>query len=293
MTCQEFLITVDPYLDDELTVLETLRTQGHLIFCEPCRKVLESEAFLRSLVTADGLRDEPPPGLRERVLQRLPAVRSVSHRFRPAFPRAGVRGAVLLGTVTLGLVLGVLTIPGLRGPRDLPALAGEVAAKHLLYSDGTSAALEMTTSEPTRMALWLEPRLGFSVKLPSLARPGERLLGGRVSSVADAPAAYLLYERGGGRISLFVMRPPAGAPPGGAKHMVEGVELYTTTLRGISVVWWEDAERLYALASGTALSELLEFALLCVRSASPSGAGGQPSPEQRTPTLSRRGGDSS
>src|SRR5262249_15118013 len=39
----------------------------------------------------------------------------------------------------------------------------------------------------------LASRVGFPLKAPARLRPGERLVGGRVSSLADAPAAYLLY----------------------------------------------------------------------------------------------------
>lgn len=280
MTCQELLRTADPYLDDELSVMETLRVQGHLIFCEPCRKVLESEALLRSLVTADAARDQAPAALREQILQRVLAARPFPHRPPPAFRRAGFPQAFVAGALILGLLLGALMIPGVRSPEDLPPVAVEVAAKHLLYGDGAGTALEMTTSDAPQMALWLEPRLGFSVKLPLLARPGERLMGGRVSSVADAPAAYLLYDRGGRRISLLITQPPRLARPGGTKRVVEGVELYTTVLRSITVVWWEEGERLYAAASTAGVKELLEFALLCIRSKPLSEAGNEDSHEQ-------------
>ncbi len=47
--------------------------------------------------------------------------------------------------------------------------------------------------------------------------------------------------------------------------VLDGVELYTTTLHGATLVWWEDAEHLYAAASTAGMRDLEEFARLCVR----------------------------
>jgi mycothiol system anti-sigma-R factor len=278
MTCREFLTALDPYLDDELTVVETLRVHGHLIFCEACCKAMESEALLRSLVAADAAGEQAPSSLAERIRERVAASSWVPPGSRPRPRRPVAWRALLAGVGMLGLVLGVLLVPGARGPDDLSPLAAEVAAKHLLYGAAGEAGLELSTSETDRMAAWLERRLGFSVKLPLLARPGERLLGGRVSSLADAPAAYLLYERDSRRVSLLITEPLPFADRGGAARMVEGVELYTTMLRGITLAWWEDAERLYVVASAAGVKDVLEFALLCVRSGRPPEAAGQGSP---------------
>lgn len=284
MTCQELVRTLDPYLDDELSVMETLRVQGHLICCEPCRKAAESEALLHSMILADAVEDEAPLRLRERILERVSAEPAVfpgapSRPRRWVFPRA-----FLAAAAAVGLLAGVLLIPGGKGLEGLSPLTAEVVAKHLLYG-GAGTALEMTTSQAPLMAAWLERRLGFPVKVPLLARPGERLVGGRVSSVADLPAAYLLYERGGHRTSLFIARSLDLAPSGVTRRVVEGEEFYLAALRGIDLVWWEDGELLYAAASAAGGGDLLEFALLCVRSGRPSRGG-----ETRSSAAGRRPG---
>ena len=100
---------------------------------------------------------------------------------------------------------------------------------------------------------------------------GGQLVGGRVSSLADAPAAYLLYDWGGHRISLFVTRTVSDGRRGGSERPADGVELSTAALRGVALAWWEEEDegQLYAAASTGDPSRLRQFALLCMR-------GGQP-----------------
>ena len=74
-----------------------------------------------------------------------------------------------------------------KRPADPAPLAAELAAKHLLYGGTPGTALEINTSEAAQLAGGLEQRLGFSARLPQLSRRDDRLVGGRVSSVADAP----------------------------------------------------------------------------------------------------------
>jgi mycothiol system anti-sigma-R factor len=72
MTCQEALASLDPYLDEELSMLEILRVEHHLEQCDACRQVRDSEANLHALLAADAVCDAPPAGLRERIRRYSP-----------------------------------------------------------------------------------------------------------------------------------------------------------------------------------------------------------------------------
>ena len=80
------------------------------------------------------------------------------------------------------------------------------------------------------------------------------------------PAAYALYDRSGHPISLFVTRRVPFARRGWTERHVDGAEVYIASLRGVTLVWWEDKEagRLYAAASAGDPDALVEFALLCI-----------------------------
>jgi anti-sigma factor RsiW len=273
MTCDEFLRAIDAYLDDELSVMDILRVHGHLLSCELCRRVMGSEATLHSVLADDAARLQPPGSLRERILERVAIQAGAGAPGAPSERRSRIGplislSAVLAAALLVGLLLLVPSILGRGGRTALTPLAAELAAKHLLYSGGEGTALEMRTSESSRMTDWLEPRIGLSLKLPPLDRPDDRLVGGRVSTIADTPAAYVLYELAGRRISLFVTRPMPGGTRGVSEKIIDGAELYTAALRGVALAWWEDEDegRLYAAASTGDPAELRQFALLCIRS---------------------------
>jgi len=261
MTCRELVNAIDAYLDGEIPAFEILRMHEHLLDCAGCRTALESEAALHSLLGNEATGDDAPPALRRRVLERIGAASAPSPRRRP--PRV----RLVLGGIGLFVVLlaSVLAISLGRPPESVPPFAQEIAAKHRLYTDAGGPALEMTTSDVGGLSQWLAQRVGFTVKAPGRLPPAQRLVGGRVSSVADAPAAYLRYDWHDRALSLFVTARQPGDRPEGAERLVDGMELYTATLPGISLAWWEDSGRLYTAASTGPVERLQEFALLCVR----------------------------
>ncbi len=74
MTCHEFTRAVDPYLDDELSVMEILRMQRHMFSmfsCDACRKVMGAEAAFHAVLRREAVGEEPPASLRERILERV------------------------------------------------------------------------------------------------------------------------------------------------------------------------------------------------------------------------------
>jgi anti-sigma factor (TIGR02949 family) len=262
MTCDEVPSVIDAYLDGELSVAATLQAHEHFAICDTCRRILESEAALHGLLVQAARAEPVPTELRNRILCNISI--GAPPRIHPA-RRLVARFGIVSGFVGLAALAWLATERLL--PHPMTPLAAELASKHLLYGEGHGGALELVTSEPTTMGSWFQGRLGFPVRLPSMARRPERLVGGRISSVADAPAAYALYDRGGQSISLFVTRRVPFARRGWTERHVDGAELYFASLRDVTLVWWEEkeADRLYAAASGGAEDALVEFALLCIK----------------------------
>lgn len=261
MTCDEVLRVIDPYLDGELSVVDTLEAHEHFERCETCRRIFESEAALHTRLTQAIRGEDVPAGLRSRIRGRIEGAAP----FRIGRRRRLIARLALLASAVAVAGLGWLVIDRIAFDHLSP-LTAELASKHLLYTERPGAGLEIVTSEPSRMGTWLEGRLGFPIKLAALDQRPERLIGGRISSVADVPAGYVLYDRGGRPISLFVTRRVPVAKRGWTERHVDGAELYVGSLRGIALVWWEDerADRLYAAASTADAEELVEFARICI-----------------------------
>jgi anti-sigma factor RsiW len=265
MKCHDFLGGLHPYLDDELPVLRTLRMHGHVLWCNPCRRVMQAEAALTSLLAADALEDSAPAGLRERILDQIRTEPSPAPRSRASAWQFSVLSAWLVGAVLVGLLLvSIWLMPGPSKP--VPPVVADVVAEHLQYSDGRDVALEMTTSDSARMASWFEQRLGLQMELPRLDGPDERLIGGRVSQSADGPAAYLLYEWRGRPVSLIVAKSGPPDRSGTSAEVIDGVELRTAVLHDVALVWWweENEGRVYAAASRGDHQALVEFAQRCI-----------------------------
>ncbi len=268
MICDEFLTCIDPYLDGELSVIDVLRMHRHLRQCERCRRVMNSEAALHALLSAEGTQDEPGVSFREQVLQRVRAEDDGVSDVRWGPGRLAVFSALLTTGVIGGVLVLLLIIPGSTGRKPLAPFAAELAAKHLLYSQGPGDPLELRTSDAGRMMAWLERRLESSQRLPRLPRANDRLLGGRISSVADSSAAYLLYETGGQKVSLFITKLLPAVRLGAKEEKIEGVELYVSVIDGVAVAWWEDKEagRVYAAVSTDGTGRVLDFVLRCAKS---------------------------
>jgi anti-sigma factor (TIGR02949 family) len=270
MTCEEVPGVIDAYLDGELSVTATLQVHEHFAACENCRRILESEAALHGLLVQEARAEAVPARLRTHILGNLATTEPA--RGWPA-RRLAMRFGIISGFVGLA-VLGWIATERIASHPMTP-LAAELASKHLLYGEGHGGALELVTSEPAKMGTWFKGRLGFPVRLPSVARRPERLVGGRISSVADSPAAYALYDRSGQSLSLFVTRRVPFARRGWTERHVDGAEMYFASLRGVALVWWEEkqVDRLYAAVSGGDEEALVEFALLCIKAGQSRPAG--------------------
>jgi len=266
MICDEYLSAIDPYLDGELPVIDVVRMHRHLVGCERCRRVMNSEVALHALLSAEETQDQPGPSLRDQILQRVSAEDDGVSDVRRGRGRFAVLSAVLAG-VALVAVLVLLMMSGSAARKALAPFATELAAKHLLYSRGPADLLELKTSDSNRMMAWLESRLGSSQRLPRLPGANDRLVGGRISSVEDFPAAYLLYEVGGRKVSLFVTKLLPGIRLGAKEEHIKGVELYASVINGVTVAWWEDedAGRVYAAVSTDRPGQVLDFVLLCAK----------------------------
>lgn len=85
--------------------------------------------------------------------------------------------------------------------------------------------IEVKTSDPIQLRNVLEARIEHTLPIPDLTRDGFALLGGRLLSTSDGPAALVLYQdREGSKLS-FYLRPSSKFAPGTRGSRQEGALL--------------------------------------------------------------------
>jgi len=127
---------------------------------------------------------------------------------RPApWRRLPRRAFVLFGAAL------ALTLSAAPAPRDASAeLAGAAFSAFRTFAEG--GAPEFATTETAALETWLRRRVGGWLALPDLGAAGFTLVGGRVISGVEGPAAFALYrDRAGARLGLTVESSEAAAPP--------------------------------------------------------------------------------
>lgn len=78
---------------------------------------------------------------------------------------------------------------------------------HAVYTADPHRPVEVKASEEALLIRWLSNRIGEQLSAPDLSANGFDLVGGRLLSVADGPAAQFMYENTDGtRITLFATR---------------------------------------------------------------------------------------
>jgi len=267
VTCQEALELMPALLDQALPVLDMVRLERHVAECRACREAQASETWLAALLAAGALSDEPPASLRRQIMECIAAEAAAAARIE-ARRRRRVLLPALAGIAVFALVAAVV-LSFQRNPRrpSEPPAFRDVVSEHRAYVAVSAPRLEITAPDAARLAQWIKARLGLTVALPPSGARGEAPVGARVATVDGRPAAHVVYAGGGGRISLFVAgRPPRRLPEEG-EHIIDGVEVYTTTLEANTLGWWEDERHLYLAVTAADRDDdnVLAMAALCVR----------------------------
>lgn len=206
-SCPGRLEEVSAFLDGELASDEELEFRRHVDTCDVCAAWrAHLEALSRGVAASLG-RERAPRTLAHRVERLQP----------PAWRRragAGVAAAAVL-------VVAVLLL-GRTGGGDAAAI--QLIGDHRRLVSGETA-LAVPSSDPSEVAQGLSARLPFRVAVAEVT--GASLRGGQDCSLAQGRAAYVQYERGGERVSVFVA--PHLLPGTGAEscRTVDGETLCT------------------------------------------------------------------
>ena len=132
------------------------------------------------------------------------------------------------------------------------AIATQAVTAHAVFTPEVRHPVEVDAAEEAHLVKWLSKRVGAKLIAPSLINIGYSLVGGRLVTSADAPAAYCMYEnKPGNRITLYIR----------ARRESESTTAFRYMVReNVGVFYWMSDALGYAVAGELTRDQLLKIA---------------------------------
>ncbi len=240
---------VDTYLDAEFGDSDRSEFELHLQECDTCRQKVKAQAEWKVAIRGAAPREKAPAALRNRVLRSISKEARGGQRSSSSWRRFATR--VLPAAAAAGLVGSFL-----MARLSLSPVAADVISKHQ-----RNLPFEVSGGSD-QVKHWYVDKLGFPVKPPSLCNTCA-LRGGRLAEVANQQAAYLVYDVGGNKVSVFVFDPSsvtlelpqrATVPASGGPR-----EVFMDEEHGYNVALYRDHGVGYAIAGDMNRDQMLKL----------------------------------
>ncbi len=236
MDCQDVQKFIHAFLDGEFAEQERILVTAHLRTCPECNRMARFEEKLRRRLREEQPKETASPQLRARVRRALeqsdPKKGGVQPWLWKLIP-AGLAAALLVG----GQVSGSLT-----KPRD-SAVVGDSLVWHR-----QTVPMDVTGPGLAQVGNWFSDKVEFAVRPPVFKEPSTRLVGARLSNLGAHRAAYLRYQVGPQRVSVFILDPTDVALPGQPVQIGKR-EIYLGSRGGYNVVMYTVGGTGYVVAS--------------------------------------------
>jgi len=247
MKCTDVHDNLDLYIDGELHDLERGEIEGHIARCPECAElVADAQSLKRSLHSLSG-EVTLPDDFRARLSSAIAAA-PVPEPVAAA-PESDARwryGAMALAASAL-LAAGVALGAGIgSGASDAPEafdtptsdpgnqVAGvtdinvPVVAQSIEWHR-RQVPVEVTGPNATAVGNWFDGKVPFAVRAPDFGRDA-LLLGGRLGNVDETPAALLVYDVSGTKLSVLLYDAEVVSMPSGT-----GQDVYVDNSDGYTV----------------------------------------------------------
>ena len=253
MNCDDSLIYLPAYLDDELDVADSLRVQKHLTECADCRLAQEEQLALRSALRDPELYAHPSADFSRRIeiaVRRAARAETRSQHsgwfefFRFDSFRWVPAAAALVSVMAVGTLL---LLNSLRSSHQ-QLIASAVLASHI-RSLQPNHLIDVPSSDRHTVKPWFQGRLDFSPPVPDLSELGWNLVGGRLDYVDERTVAVLVYQRRMHNINVFVWprQDPADT-------------IQAEDAQGYQILHWNGTDMTYWVVSDLNKGELMDFA---------------------------------
>jgi len=135
---------------------------------------------------------------------------------------------------------------------QLRSIADQAITAHRIYTAEVRHPVEVGAAEQAHLQAWLSKRIGADFVIPNLSAEGYTLLGGRLLTANDRPAAQLMFEDASRkRITVFFAADPAA-----------GHETSLQVERSGSVIacYWLDGKLGFVVAGEMELDPMMKLA---------------------------------
>jgi mycothiol system anti-sigma-R factor len=226
---------VDTYLDGEFAETDRAEFEGHLNECDLCRGKVRVQAEWKSAIKAAAPHEAAPAALRNRV------ARSIARESKPMLSWRAWAVRAMPAAAAVGLLATFMISKVQWSP-----VAADVVAKHQKMMP-----IEISGSGGNELVKkWYADKVDFPVRVPQLCKQAAcTLRGGRLASIGDKQAAYLVYDVNGDKVSVFIFDASDLPIETRRKTVIDNREVYFDQEHGYNVALFRDRGVGYAIAS--------------------------------------------
>jgi anti-sigma factor RsiW len=224
---------VDTYLDGEFAETDRAEFEGHLGECELCRGKVRVQADWKAAIKAAAPREAASAALRNRV------ARSIARESKPMLSWRAWAVRAMPAAAAVGLLATFMVSKVQWSP-----VAADIVAKH-----SKMMPIEVSGGSD-QVRKWYVDKVDFPVRPPQLCHNVScSLRGGRLASIGDHQAAYLVYDINGDKVSVFVFDAKDMPIETRRKTVIGNREVYFEQEHGYNVALFRDRGVGYAIAS--------------------------------------------
>ncbi|MQQ99118.1 anti-sigma factor [Glaciimonas sp. GS1] len=263
MNHQQALELIPAYVDQELSVSETIELARHLDSCSSCQQEYAQQNQVSDFIKKQAPYHQASASLAQRINAALPGAQSepaTTHAQPNKADRSGWRVYKLFNLnfnwinagAVLTTLLAVIWSAGLylNLPSAQDRLADEVVASHVRSLQVNHLSDVISTDKHT-VKPWFNGKINFSPTVIDLAQQGYPLAGGRLDYLDGHPVAALIYHRQLHPINVYIW--PDNVRDAAPKSLSE---------RGYHLMHWTSKGMVYWVASDVAAPELANFVTL-------------------------------
>jgi anti-sigma factor (TIGR02949 family) len=244
MKCQDVEKYLRAYVDGEFSEQEEGEIEQHFKFCPACQKRVSFEAWFKKGVKASFAPVSAPRSLHAEISHKI---RKQARADIPAWLKLSPAMAIVL------LSLGIFFFPNIEVSSPMVEATVDTHIRDLPF--------DVQTEDMNKVSAYFKQKINYPVRIPHFRQRQVRLIGGRVSSVADRHAAYLAFKGGNGHRYSMIAKPVSdeAAAPDGETRDVGGRSYTIVRHNGYNVVLWTTGGMQYSLAGDDQPDDLIRL----------------------------------